>query len=231
MSGKEITIKAADGGQFKGYLATPASGKGPGIVVAQEIFGVNEVMREITDMYAKEGFVALCPDLFWRQEPGVQITDKTQEEWGKAFKLMQGFDFAKGMSDVQASITALRGLKECTGKVGVVGYCLGGRIAYAAATSTDADAAVSYYGVYLHEHLNETVKAPLLVHIAGEDEFFPKEGREAVKKTLAGNAKAQVHEYAGRNHAFARVGGQHYHKGDADIANGRTISFLKSKLA
>ena len=231
MSGKEITIKAADGGQFMGYLATPASGRGPGIVVAQEIFGVNQVMRDLTDWLAKEGFVALCPDLFWRQEPGVQITDKSQEEWGKAFKLMQGFDFAKGMSDVQSGIKALRGMKECTGKVGVVGFCLGGRIAYAAATGTDADAAVSYYGVYLHEHLGETLKAPVMLHIAGEDEFFPKEGREAVKKALAGNAKAVIHEYPGRNHAFARVGGQHYHKGDADLANSRTISFLKSKLA
>jgi carboxymethylenebutenolidase len=231
MSGKEITIKASDGGQFMGYLATPASGKGPGLVVIQEIFGVNKVMRDLTDWYASQGFVACCPDLFWRQEPGVQITDKTQEEWGKAFKLMQGFDLDKGMADITATIKALRGMKEVSGKVGAVGYCLGGRLSMLTVTRSDADAAVSYYGVYLHEHVGETLKAPLMFHIAGEDEFFPKEGREAVKKAFANNPKAVVHEYPGRNHAFARVGGQHYHKGDADIANRRTIDFLKSKLA
>lgn len=230
MSGKEITIKAADGGQFMGYLSTPASGKGPGIVVIQEIFGVNKVMRDITDWLAGEGFVALCPDLFWRQEPGVQLTDKSQEEWGKAFKLMQGFDLGKGMADIQSTIKTLRANPGCSGSVGAIGYCLGGRLALLAATRTDADAAVSYYGVYLHEHVGETIKAPLMLHIAGEDEFFPKEGRDAVRNALSGNPKVVIHDYPGRNHAFARVGGQNYHKGDADLANSRTISFLKSKL-
>ena len=231
MSGKEITIKAADGGQFMGYLATPTSGKGPGIVVIQEIFGVNKVMRDITDWLSGQGFMALCPDLFWRQQPGVQLTDKSQEEWGKAFGFMQGFDFAKGMADIQSTVTTLRGTSGCTGKVGAIGYCLGGRLAFAAATRTDADAAVSYYGVYLHEHIGENVKAPLMVHIAGEDEFFPKEGRDAVRNAFGKNPKVVIHDYPGRNHAFARVGGSNYHKGDADLANGRSIAFLKSKLA
>ncbi len=95
MSGREITITAADGGEFMGYLAAPASGGGAGVVVIQEIFGVNGVMRGITDGLAGEGFMALCPDLFWRQEPGIQITDQTDEEWARAFELFQGFDLKK----------------------------------------------------------------------------------------------------------------------------------------
>jgi carboxymethylenebutenolidase len=231
MSGKEITIKAADGGQFMGYLSTPASGKGPGVVVIQEIFGVNRVMRDLTDWLAGEGFVALCPDLFWRQEPGIQLTDKSEEEWGKAFGYMQGFDFDKGMSDIASTIAALRGLDACTGKVGAIGYCLGGRLSMVAAMRTDADAAVSYYGVYLHEHVGEPVKCPLMLHIAGEDEFFPKEGRDAVHKALDGNPKVTIHDYPGRNHAFARIGGQNYNAADATAANKRSIDFLKAKLA
>jgi carboxymethylenebutenolidase len=231
MSGKEITIKAADGGEFMGYLAMPPSGNGHGIVVAQEIFGVNQVMRDLTDWLAGEGFVALCPDLFWRQKPGIQLTDKSEDEWNQAFGYMQGFDFDKGMSDIASSIAALRALDGCAGKVGAIGYCLGGRISMVAAARTDADAAVSYYGVYLHEHVGEPIKCPLMLHIAGEDEFFPKEGRDAVHQALDGNSNVTIHDYPGRNHAFARVGGQNYNEADAVAANSRSIDFLKANLA
>lgn len=121
----DITIKAKDGGSFSGYLALPKSGKGPGVVVIQEIFGVNEVMRRISDDIAAQGYVALCPDLFWRQEPGIQITDKTEAEWQKAFQLYQGFDREKGIEDIKATIETLRAHSACTGKVGAVGFCLG----------------------------------------------------------------------------------------------------------
>src|SRR6185312_16229940 len=104
----ELTIRAADGGSFSGYLATPASGKGPGILVIQEIFGVNAVMRALTDGFAAQGYTALCPDLFWRQQPGIQITDKTEAEWKRAFELYQGFDEAKGVADLKASLAHLR---------------------------------------------------------------------------------------------------------------------------
>src|SRR5579864_299096 len=121
MTGKTITIKSADG-DFTGYLATPGAGRGPGIVVIQEIFGVNDVMRSLADDFAARGYFALAPDLFWRLEPGVQLTDKTQEDWGRAFGLMQRFDVDKGMTDIQAAMRQLREVKGCTGKVGSVGY-------------------------------------------------------------------------------------------------------------
>jgi len=231
MSAREITIAAADGGEFMGYLATPAAGTGPGVVVIQEIFGVNAVMRGITDRMAEAGFVALCPDIFWRQEPGIQLTDQTEAEWARAFELFQGFDLDLGVDDLAATIETLRGLEGCNGKVGAMGFCLGGRLAYLTATRTKADAAVGYYGVYLHEHLGETINAPLMLHVACEDEFVPKEAQAQVHAALDGHAKVTIHDYEGQNHAFARAGGQHYDKASADLADQRTLEFLKSNLA
>lgn len=232
MSGQDIEIKGPDG-TFSGYLATPDNGKGPGIVVIQEIFGVNQVMRDICDNLAREGFVALCPDLFWRLEPGIQITDKTEEEWAKAFELFGKFDVDAGIIDVDATIEHLRQMEVCNNKVGAVGYCLGGLLAYLTAARTDADASVGFYGVNIQEKLDEAeqIKKPLMLHIAEKDEFVPAEAQTAIKDGLAGNGNVTVHSYAGRDHAFAREGGAHYHKDDADLANGRTLAFFRQHLA
>jgi carboxymethylenebutenolidase len=230
MSGKEITIAAADGGKFMGYLAVPGSSKGPGVVVIQEIFGVNKVMRDITDGFAQAGYMALCPDLFWRQQPGIQLTDQTEAEWARAFELFNGFDLKKGVDDLSATIETLRQQKGCTGKVGTVGFCLGGRLAYLTATRTKADAAVSYYGVMLTEHVKEPVKAPLTLHIATEDEYVPKDQQAKIHAALKGNNKVTIHDYNGQNHAFARVGGKHFDKASADQARRRTLDFFKKHL-
>ncbi|MFQ5763925.1 MAG: dienelactone hydrolase family protein [Rhodospirillales bacterium] len=230
MSGKEITINAADGSEFMGYLATPASGGGPGVVVIQEIFGVNDVMRGITDGFAAEGYMALCPDLFWRQQPGIQLTDQTDEEWARAFELFNGFDLDKGVEDLDSTIETLRGLEGCTGKVGTVGFCLGGRLAYLTATRTKADAAVGYYGVMLTEHLDEAINAPLLLHVATEDEFVPKDQQAAVHAALDGNDRVAIYDYEGQDHAFARVGGKHYDQASADAARERTLAHFKAHL-
>ncbi len=231
MSGKEITIAAQEGGEFMGYLAMPESGSGPGIVVIQEIFGVNDVMREITDQMAADGYVALCPDIFWRQEPGIQLTDKTEAEWARAFELFNGFDLDKGVEDLEVTVQALRRVDGCSGKVGSVGFCLGGRLAFLTATRTSADAAVSYYGVMLTEHLEETVKVPALLHVATEDEFVPKDQQAAVHAGLDGNPLVTIHDYEGQDHAFARVGGAHFDQASADLARDRTLDFFKQHLA
>src|SRR5712691_4248311 len=120
----DVTISAAEGGSFSGYLATPKSGKGPGILVIQEIFGVNKVMRDLTDGFAAQGYVALCPDLFWRQQPGIQLTDQSEAEWKRGFELYQGFNEAKGVGDLIVSLEHLRAVPQCNGKAGSVGYCL-----------------------------------------------------------------------------------------------------------
>ncbi len=231
MSGKDITVKGPDG-NFGGYLASPASGHGPGVVVIQEIFGVNDVVRQICDYHAARGRFALAPDLFWRLEPGVQLTDKTQEHWGRAFGLMQRFDADTGVADIQATIRHLREVKGCSAKVGTVGYCLGGQLAFLSATRTDADAAVGYYGVNIQNRLGEVgkIKKPLLLHIAGKDQYVPPEARKQIIDTLTGNPLVTIHVYPEMDHAFAREGGQHYDKACADLANTRTDTFFRQHL-
>lgn len=231
MSGQEITIKSSDGGEFMGYLALPSGGKGPGVVVIQEIFGVNDVMRGITDDWAAAGYVALCPDLFWRQQPGIQISDKTEAEWARAFELFNGFDLAKGVDDLNATIEHLRGLDACTGKVGSVGFCLGGRLAFLTATRTKVDAAVGYYGVMLEEHVGEILKAPVLLHMATEDRFVPKENQAKVHGAFDANPKATLFDYEGKDHAFARTGGEHYDAAAAKLARQRSLEFFAAHLA
>ncbi|MBD9668001.1 dienelactone hydrolase family protein, partial [Variovorax sp. VRV01] len=156
MTGRYIQIEATDGsGTFRGYLALPRSGSGPGLVIAQEIFGINHTMREVADYYAEEGYVTLVPDLFWRQQPDVEL-GYSEADWQRAFGFYQGFDEAKGMEDMQASISALRARPEVSGaKVGVLGFCLGGKLAYLAACRTDADVSVGYYGVGIEAALDE----------------------------------------------------------------------------
>ena len=230
MTARDITIQAADGGEFAAYLATPSAGEAPGIVVIQEIFGVNEVMRSLADWLAEEGFAALCPDLFWRQEPGIQITDRTDAEWARAFELLQGFDVDKGVDDIASTIDALRGSDACSGKIGAVGFCLGGRLAFLTAARTSVDAAVGYYGVALGGHLNESVRAPVMLHVATADEFMPAEAQAAVHAALDPNPKVTLHDYAGNDHAFARVGGKHYDRRAAELAHARTLEFLRTHL-
>ena len=229
--GKDIRIKGADG-EFGAYLANPGSERGPGIVVIQEIFGVNAVMRAIADDFAARGHFAIVPDLFWRLEPGVQLTDKTDAEWKRAFELMGRFDQDKGVADIQATLSHLRHLPGCSGRAGTVGYCLGGLLAFLSATRTDSDASVGYYGVSIPEKLGESakIKKPLMLHIAGKDQFVPPEQQQKVKDGLRGNALVTIHVYPEMDHAFARVGGAHYDKANADLANGRTSTFFRQHL-
>ncbi|MDP2122802.1 MAG: dienelactone hydrolase family protein [Parvibaculum sp.] len=229
MSGETIAIETPDG-NFSGYLSKPAGGKGPGIVVIQEIFGVNKVMRDLCDGLAGQGYMALCPDLFWRIEPGIDITDQSEAEWKQAFDLFGKFDVDMGVKDIAATIRTLRPLS--SGKVGTVGYCLGGQLAYLAACHTSADASVGYYGVNIQNRLDDAtgIKKPLMLHIAGKDEFVPPEAQEAVVAGLRDNSHVTIHRYPQMDHAFARPGGAHYDKATADEANDRTLKFFARHL-
>ena len=226
-----VTVTVPDG-SFSAYLATPAEAKRPGILVCQEIFGVNAVMRNLCDELAKNGYVALCPDLFWRQEPGIDITDQTDAEWARAFELFQGFDVDKGIDDLKASLALLRARPECTGAAGTIGYCLGGKLAYLMATRSDTDCSVAYYGVGLDELVGEAgaIRRPVLMHMAGKDQFVPPEAQEKIKTGLTGHPQVRIEFYPEMDHAFCRVGGAHYDKANADLANERTAAFLKSQL-
>ena len=228
----DIMVAAKDGGQFSAYLASPASGSGPGILVIQEIFGVNQVMRDICDDLAGQGYIALCPDIFWRQEPGIQLTDQSDEEWARAFEFFKGFDEVTGIEDLIASLEHLRGLQGCTGKVGTVGYCLGGRLVYLMGARSDADCNVGYYGVMIEKNLTEAsnISTPTMLHIAELDEYVPAAAQAQIKDGLAGHSQVTIHSYPGVDHAFARQGGQHFDQAAADLANRRTADFFAQHL-
>lgn len=231
MPNQRWTIKSPDG-EFDSYVATPeGDGPWPAVVAIQEIFGINAVMREVCDRLADLGFLAICPDLFWRLEPGIELTDKTPEEWKQALGYMNRFDFDKGMEDIQAAIHQIRKRPDCTGKVGAVGYCLGGHLAYLTSTRTNIDAAVGYYGVNLQARLSEEPKARLMLHIAEADSYTPPEARDQMIAALKDHPLVTLHVYAGMDHAFARPGGEHFDKANADLANQRTANFLGDLLA
>ncbi len=230
----DIVIKAEDGGSFGAYLAAPKSGPGSGVLVIQEIFGVNAVMRAIADDLAAQGYFALCPDIFWRQEPGVQLTDQTDAEWARAFEFFKGFDEAKGIADLKSSLNHLRALPGCTGKVGTVGYCLGGRLVYLMACRSNADANVSFYGVGIENNLGEAkaIAKPTLLHIAEKDSYVPPDAQAKIQAGLSSIPSVTLfYTYEGQEHGFARAGGKHYDQASVDLANDRTSVFFKRYLA
>ncbi|WP_420992236.1 dienelactone hydrolase family protein [Cupriavidus sp. 30B13] len=229
--GEMVTINTADGA-FAAYLARPAATKAPGIVVIQEIFGINADMRKTCDDFAAQGYLAICPDLYWRQEPGVELTDATQAEWDKALKLYNGFDVPAGVKDIDATIGYMRALDGAGGKIGAVGFCLGGLLAFLTAARTDADAAAVYYGVGIDKYLGEQgdIRQPLLMHVAEEDEFVPRETWSRIVAALSPQPNIEIHTYPGCSHAFARNNGVHFDAASAQAANDRTAAFFRANL-
>ena len=221
-----------EGGTLSAYVARPAATKAPAVVVIQEIFGVNPVMREVCDRLAAQGFLAVCPDLFWRLEPGVDITDQSKAEWDKAFDLMTRFDVDQGVEDIRATIDQVRASGGCSGKVGAVGYCLGGRLAFLTATRTDSEASVGYYGVGIEAYLPEAEKLahPLMLHIAEDDGFVSKEAQAMITGALKDHPQVTLHTYPGCDHAFARPGGAHYDAAAAARADARTLAHFRQHL-
>lgn len=230
--GDFVSIAAGDGsGNFNAYVARPASGSGPGVVVIQEIFGVNSFVRRTADLLAEEGYVVYAPDLFWRIEPGIDL-GYSPEDWQRAFGLFGTFDVDTGVDDIDATLSALRADAGQAGRVGCVGYCLGGKLAMLTAARTDIDCAVSYYGVGLEAHVGEidAITCPIVFHFAELDAYAPQAARDAVQAAFAKRANAQFHTYAGCDHAFSRPEGDHYDKPAALMAYERTLGLFRSVL-
>jgi carboxymethylenebutenolidase len=227
-----VRIKSFDGGEFDAHLVLPASGYGPGVVVLQEIFGVNKFLRGIAEWYAAHGFVAICPDLFWRQEPGIELTDQTEAEWQKAFQLYQGLDVAKAVDDAAATMDFLRQHPACTGSVGAVGFCLGGNLAWLLSVRYKPDCAVGYYGVGIENTLNEVngLQNPLMLHIAGRDDHCPPAAQKKIHETLDPNTLVTIYDYPESEHAFSRPG-KHYDANAAELAHLRSLEFFVRHLA
>jgi len=222
---------AGPDGAFKAYVARPSGTPRAAVVVIQEIFGVNAVMRGKADWLAREGFLAIAPDLFWRIKPGIDITDQTEAEWKQAIEYMHQLDKNASVRDVQATLTRARGMG--VSKAGCLGYCMGGYIAFLAACRTDTDASVAYHGGGIHAALDEAggIKKPVLLHNPMKDSFIPVEALNTIRETLKDNPLVTIYEYAEQDHAFTREGGKHYDEAAKQLANGRTIAWLNEHLA
>jgi carboxymethylenebutenolidase len=228
--GDWVEVQGPDGA-FKAYVARPSGTPKGAVVAIQEIFGVNAVMRGKADWLARESFLAVAPDLFWRIKPGIDITDQSEAEWKQAIDYMNQLDKNASVKDVQATLTWARG--QGVSKAGALGYCMGGYIAFLAACRTDTDATVCYHGGGIHTALGEAgaIKKPVMLHNPMKDSFIPVEALDTIRETLKSNPLVTVHEYAEQDHAFTREGGAHYDEAAKQLADGRTIAFLKQHLA
>ena len=213
-----------------GYLALPPAGSGPGLVLWQEIFGVNEHIRAVAEQYALDGFVVLAPDIFWRQAPRVELGYEGADR-ERAMALMQGYGAEQALADIATAVAALRARPEVQGRVGSLGYCLGGRLAYLTAATAQVDAAVAYYGGGIQGQLERAsaITCPVQFHYAEHDDHIPPDAVQRVRDAMAGKG-AEVHVYPGARHGFNCWARASYHAPSAALAHGRTLSFLASAL-
>jgi carboxymethylenebutenolidase len=233
MPGQNISLRAGSGAEFTAYLAAPdtqlQTARASAVLVLQEIFGVNAFVRGVCDRFAEAGFMAIAPDLFWRQEPGVQLSEKQLEQ---ALRLLQGLDQEQAIDDCSDAIGYISALPDFSGRIGVVGYCLGGKLAYLLAARSKVDAAVSYYGVGIENALGEaqSLTAPLLLHIAAEDPLCPATAQASIYAALENIAGVRIEIHPGVGHAFARRGGATFVPEAAENADATTLAFLRQQL-
>ncbi|HKY82260.1 MAG TPA: dienelactone hydrolase family protein [Sphingobium sp.] len=217
---------------FDAYVARPAGSPKAAIIVIQEIFGVNEGIRRKCDNLAAQGYLAYAPDLFWREKPHIELDPDVPEQLQTAFGHMQKFNQDQGIRDIEATIKAARADLGDGGKVGLVGYCLGGRLAFMSACRTDGDAFVSYYGVGIENLLGEqnAIGKPVLLHIPTADGFVPPEAQQKMREGLADNRHVALHDYEGMDHGFATESGARRHEEAARLADQRTADFFATHL-
>lgn len=216
---------------FAGYLARPPAGSGPGLVLFQEIFGVNAHIRAVAEQYALDGFVVLAPDMFWRQAARVELGYEGEQRQ-RAVALMGQQQPADIAADIGAAVAALRARAETAGrKTGAIGYCMGGRMAYTAAALAGVDAAVAYYGGGIHKQLElaPRIACPIQFHYAGHDDHIPPDAVQSVRNAMAGKP-AEVHVYPGSMHGFNCWARASYHAPSAALAHGRSLAFLAANL-
>lgn len=228
-----IEIPTLDGeGAFNACLAEPEGAPHGAIVVIQEIFGVNPGIRAKCDHWAAKGYLALAPDLFWRIEPGVELDPDMPDEFQRALGLMQKLDQDQAIADIEASIREARRRMAEGKRVGAVGYCLGGRLAFMAAARTDVDASVGYYGVGLEGLMGEkhAIARPLMLHIAGADHFVTPDKQKLIHEGLDDHPKVILHDYPGEDHGFATESGARRSDAAAKLADSRTEAFFAEHL-
>jgi carboxymethylenebutenolidase len=221
--GDWVTIK--DG--FDGYRSGDA---GPGILLFQEIFGVNDNMRGLADKLAAEGYVVLVPDVFWRIEP--RFERKDESGMADAFAIVLKLDLAAAVEDIKDAHAFLKAAPGCTGKVGASGFCLGGGLAFLAATQSKVDAAVPYYGSAINDLLDQVdqLECPTMFHYGNNDPFIPEEKIAEVERAVAGKPNVVFHRYDA-GHAFSNWDAPSmYDEAAATLAWGRTLEFFAANL-
>ena len=227
-----VKLDSLDGeNTFNAYVARPADTAKAAIVVIQEIFGINAGIRRKCDKLAEDGYLAVAPDLFWQFEDGIELDPDIEPEMNKALELFEKFDQDQGVRDIEAAIKYAR--SQGCGKVGAVGYCLGGRLAYMTAARTDSDATVGYYAVGVDNLLDEkhAIANPLMLHIPTEDGFVDKETQKAMHEGLDDHSKVTLHDYEGLDHGFATEFGKRRDDEAATLADSRTADFFAKHLA
>ncbi|MEL0111069.1 MAG: dienelactone hydrolase family protein [Rickettsiales bacterium] len=229
--GTEIRITAADGGDFAAYLALPAVTPAPGIVLLPEVFNTNDHIRAVADGYAEAGYVVVAPDVYWREE-AANYLPYTDEGRAKAQSLRARMDTDQYARDLGDTVEALRARDDCTGKVGVMGFCLGGKFTYLSSVRHPIDAAVGYYGVQIDEHLDEAdaLKCPLLLHFAETDPHVPDATVAAIRVRMGDWDNVDIHIYPGTEHGFNRQGYEPYNEAQAAIARERTLAHFAANL-
>jgi carboxymethylenebutenolidase len=227
----QLDVNSPDG-TFRAHIARPATLPAPAVVVLQELFGVNADIRATCDELAAQGFLAIAPDLFWRQEPGVDLDVRSEADWQHGLKLYAAYDRDAGVRDVKETVRVAAELTGSTGKVGIHGYCLCALLVFMTAARSSVDAAVAYHGADTEKYLGEIggLKDPLLMHLGEEDEFISKAAQAEIKAALQGKTNASVFSYPGQRHAFSRHNGAHYNAAAAALANKRTSEFLNRHL-
>jgi carboxymethylenebutenolidase len=228
---KTVSITAADGGTFNAYLTLPESGAGPGLLLLQEIFGINRHIRDLAGLYAAEGYVTIAPDLFWRIQPGVDL-GFSDTDFKKVFELCERFDADQAIKDVADTIKSLRTMPGCNGKIAAIGFCLGGFLAYLTAARCNVAAAVSYYGVGIEKRLNEAsaVRCPMVMHFGSEDQFVPAAARESIASAFKGRDEIEIYTYEGADHGFNNSERPSYDRFASMVAHSRTIGLLRNTI-
>jgi carboxymethylenebutenolidase len=231
MNSRWIDIDTDNGNNFRGYLSLPPTGSGPGIVLIQEIWGVNNHIQAVADQYAMDGYVVLAPDVFWRLKPGVNL-DYDEAGSAQAFDYMKRLDFPQAVQDLTRAVATLRALPETKGGVASVGYCMGGLLSYLCAANAGVDAAVCYYGGGIHNHLDQAgkISVPILMHFAEKDHFIPMSAIEQVKAAFANAKNAVIETYPDVDHGFNCWQRPSYNQKASAVAHGLSLSFLGKVL-
>lgn len=231
MSKSWISVSNDSGERFDAYLSLPPTGKGPGLVVIQEIFGVNEHIRAVADQYAADGYTVLAPDIFWRNSPRLEL-DYDQQGFDRGLALLAEMNIDAAAKDLRATVATLKRHAACTGSVGAIGYCMGGLLSYIAAAEAGVDTAVCYYGGGIHNHLERAkkIKCPVLFHFAEKDAYIPQEAVASVHKTMGSRNNVRIITHSGVDHGFNCWRRPAWNQVTAARARGQSLVHLSETL-